>query len=177
MERNGKFRYESGRQWWRTERCSAPAGAVRGAMGSGVLPLEMQRQLGRRWRKGEEKGEEKGERAKMDALRTGAAWWGWWVWKVFFYVLQHIFGFLSGFCLRCRFFALPLQRLHEIIVVIHTAGISVMMSIANSSAWTFFIYIRKVRHALGRGPRIYKGDCLNRTTLIRCPCGTTIGFV
>lgn len=83
-----------------------------------------------------------------------------------FYVLQHIFGFFQGFCLRCRFFALPLQRFKITIVVFHTAGISVMMSIANSSAWTFFIYIRKVRHALGRGSRIYKGDCLNRKTII-----------
>lgn len=102
----------------------------------------------------------------MDALRTGAAWREWWVWKVFF-MFYSIFSVFSGaFACGVGFSPYLCSANKMNIVVFHTAGISVMMSIANSSAWTFFIIIRKVRHALGRGPRIYKGDCLNRKTII-----------
>ena len=111
----------------RQERCAARWGAVccrwrcsgnwggggerakKRAKNSASRMAKGRRTVRREWRKGEEKG----ERAKMDALRTGAAWRGWWVWKAVFYVLQHIFGFFQGFCLRCRFFALPLQRYHD----------------------------------------------------------------
>ena len=153
---SGKFRYESGRRWWRTERCAASAGAVCGAMGSGVLPLEMQRQLGRRWRKCEEKGVENGERAKKRAkgrrwmrcgrgLHGGDGGCG----RRFFMFYSIFSVFYRAFACGVGFSPYLCSAYTIVIVVIHTAGISVMMSIANSSAWTFFIYIRKVRHALG----------------------------
>ena len=95
------------------------------------------------------KGRRKGRKGEDGCAADGGCMAGWWVWKAFFMFYSIFSVFSRAFACSVGFSPYLCSATKITIVVIHTAGISVMMSIANSSAWTFFIYIRKVRHALG----------------------------